>query len=306
MIVVAALYQFKNLDNCPQFRLELKDLCNGLKIKGTLILADEGINGTVAGSRESIDSLVNFLKNDKHFANLEYKESFSEKQPFFRMKVKYKKEIVTMSVGSLDVDRFCGTYVSPKDWNDLINNPEVITIDTRNYYEIQIGTFKNAINPNTNNFPEFSEYVDKNLLDKKNKKIAMFCTGGIRCEKSTAYLKSIGFENVYHLKGGILKYLEEVPESDSMWQGECFVFDQRVAVTHGLAIGTMDKCHGCRMPLSDDDKKSEHYLEGIYCHYCYNKMPEEHYARACERHKQMVLAKQRNYQHIGNESHSKK
>jgi UPF0176 protein len=298
-IVVAALYKFVKLPDYEAMAPRLKTLCDDWGVKGTLLLAEEGINGTVSGTREGIDKLGDFLRIDGRFDNLSYKESFYDEQPFYRMKVKLKKEIVTMGVEGIDPQAIVGTYVKPKDWNALISDPDVVVIDTRNAYEYEIGTFERAIDPNTETFREFPAYVAENLDPAKHKKVAMFCTGGIRCEKSTAYLKGQGFEEVYHLEGGILKYLEEVPEEESLWRGECFVFDNRVAVNHNLEKGIYDQCHGCRFPITEEDKLSPHYMLGVCCPRCYDKLTPEQMARFTERQKQIELAKQRNHAHIG-------
>jgi len=298
-IVVAALYKFVLLPDYQEFAPRLKERCDQLGLKGTLLLAEEGINGTVSGTRDAINSLVTFLTSDERFAGLSYKESFFEGAPFYRMKVKLKKEIVTMGVEGIDPQKIVGTYVKPKDWNALISDPEVLLIDTRNSYEYDIGTFKGAIDPKTETFREFPAYVAENLDPVKHKKVAMFCTGGIRCEKSTAYLKEQGFNEVYHLEGGILKYLEEVPETESLWQGECFVFDNRVAVNHSLKKGIYDQCHGCRHPITEDDKLSDQYMPGVSCPRCYDKLTDEQKQRFAERQKQIQLAKNRNEAHIG-------
>ncbi|HSX19826.1 MAG TPA: rhodanese-related sulfurtransferase, partial [Gammaproteobacteria bacterium] len=237
--------------------------------------------------------------NDPRLANLDHKESYCETQPFYRTRVKLKKEIVTLGVPGVDPNKQAGQYVEPKQWNEIISDPDVILVDTRNDYEVGIGTFKNAINPHTNTFREFPQFVQNNLQDAKNKKIAMFCTGGIRCEKSTSYLLQQGFKNVFHLKGGILKYLEEVPPEESLWEGECFVFDNRVAVNNELAPGEYDQCHGCRNPLSVEDRESPLYSPGVHCPHCYDTLTADQLARFSERHKQVQLAKQRNQQHIG-------
>ena len=233
-VVVSALYHFVTLENYQALRQPLYDFMIAHEIRGTLLLAHEGINGTVAGSRQSIDSLHAWLRSDERLKELRTKESFDESMPFYRTRVKLKKEIVTMGVEGIDPKQVVGTYVKPEDWNDLISDPEVTLIDTRNDYEVAIGTFKNAVDPETDTFRQFPDYVKTNMDAKKQKKVAMFCTGGIRCEKSTAYLKEQGFEEVYHLQGGILKYLETVPVEESLWQGECFVFDNRVSVDHQL------------------------------------------------------------------------
>ncbi|MGS2716967.1 oxygen-dependent tRNA uridine(34) hydroxylase TrhO [Eionea flava] len=304
-IVVAALYQFVSLPDYESLRAPLLDACQQENIMGTLLLAEEGINGTVSGSREGIDRLLAYLKSDTRFSRLEHKESFYEEQPFYRMKVKLKREIVTMGVEGIDPNHIVGTYVEPKDWNNLISDPDVTVVDTRNYYEYAIGSFKGAQDPNTTTFREFPDYVEKNLDPEKNKKVAMFCTGGIRCEKSTAYLKQQGFDEVYHLKGGILKYLEDVPKEQSLWEGECFVFDNRVAVDHDLEKGQYDQCHGCRHPITEMDKQSPHYLAGVTCPRCYDQQTPEQRQRFTERQKQIQLAKQRNQQHIGSATQAK-
>ncbi|MDF1589140.1 MAG: rhodanese-related sulfurtransferase [Gammaproteobacteria bacterium] len=297
--VVCALYKFVSLDNFQEIKQPLLDFMLDNHVRGTLLLAQEGINGTVAGCRESIDALLMYLRKDERLAELSYKESYTDDMPFLRTRVKLKKEIVTMGVEGIDPKRVVGTYVKPKDWNALISDPDVILVDTRNDYEVQVGTFKNAINPQTESFREFPHYVKQHLDPKKNKKVAMFCTGGIRCEKSTAYLKQQGFEEVYHLEGGILKYLEEVPEQQTLWQGECFVFDERVTVNHSLEKGNYDQCNACRMPITEQDKLSEHYQHGVSCPHCYNTSTDEQKARFKEREKQMLLAQQRGEAHIG-------
>lgn len=298
-VVIAALYRFVSLPDFHELREPLLDFCQRQGIRGTLLLAHEGINGTVSGTRESIDALLAYLKADPRFADIEHKESFEDEQPFYRMKVKLKKEIVTMGVEDIDPNDIVGTYVEPKAWNALISDPDVTLVDTRNYYEYEIGTFEGAVDPHTESFRDLPEWVAKHLDPQKNKKIAMFCTGGIRCEKSTAYLKQQGFEEVYHLKGGILKYLEEVPEEESLWKGECFVFDNRVAVNHKLEKGNYDLCHGCRHPITEADKQSEYFAEGISCPRCHDKLTDDQRTRFAERQKQIRLAKARNEQHIG-------
>jgi len=298
-IVVAALYRFTSLPDYEVLRQPLLDVCLANNIKGTLLLASEGINGTVAGSRTEIDHLLQYLRTDHRLADIDQKESYYEQSPFYRMKVKLKKEIVTMGVEGIDPNQVVGTYVKPSDWNALISDPDVTLVDTRNYYEVAIGTFKGAQDPETTNFREFPQYVAENLDPQKNKKVAMFCTGGIRCEKSTAFLKEQGFDEVYHLQGGILKYLEEVPKEESLWEGECFVFDNRVAVDHELEKGSYDQCHGCRHPITEEDKNSEKYLLGVACPRCYDALTEEQMQRFAERQKQIELAKQRHEEHIG-------
>jgi len=300
-VTVAALYHFVVLENYKELKDPLLNKMTDLGIKGTLLLAKEGINGTVAGEQVAINQLIDWLKSDPRLASLRYKVSFDEQMPFYRTRVKLKKEIVTMGVEGIDPNHVVGTYVEPKDWNALISDPDVTLIDTRNDYETKIGTFKNALDPHTDSFRQFPDYVKKELDPKTNKKVAMFCTGGIRCEKSTAYLKELGYEEVFHLQGGILKYLEEVPEEESLWQGECFVFDNRVSVNHQLEKGKYDMCHGCRLPISEEDKKSPHYQQGVCCANCYETISEQQKQRFIEREKQMQLAKDRGESHIGSE-----
>lgn len=298
-IVVCAMYKFVDLPHFESLRQPLLDVMGINSIRGTLLLAKEGINGTVAGSQIAIDHLRAWLNQQKGLENIDCKFSHHDTMPFNRSKVKLKKEIVTMGVEGIDPRRVVGTYVKPKDWNALISDPDVITIDTRNDYEFEIGTFKHALNPNTETFREFPKYVKEHLDPTKHKKVAMFCTGGIRCEKSTAYLKEQGFEEVYHLEGGILKYLEEVPEQDSLWQGECFVFDDRVAVNHSLEKGHYDQCHACRYPITDADKASPKYQPQVSCPHCYDTLDADRKARFLERDKQIKLAEQRGESHIG-------
>ena len=297
--VVAALYKFVSFEDFRDWREPLFEQCDTWGVKGTLLLAHEGINGTVAGSREGIDALLAFLRRDVRFEDIEVKESYDSQQPFYRLKIKLKKEIVTMGVEDIDPNTCVGTYVEPKDWNALIQSEDVTLVDTRNQYEVNIGTFEGAIDPHTDTFRELPSYVQNNLDPKKHRKVAMFCTGGIRCEKSTAYLKQQGFDEVYHLKGGILKYLEDVPEEDSLWRGECFVFDNRVSVNHQLEKGRYDLCHGCRQPISEQDKQHPHFIEGVACPKCYDQQSSEQRARFSERQKQIELAKQRGDVHIG-------
>ncbi len=298
-VVVSALYHFVTLENYQALRQPLHDFMIAHEIRGTLLLAQEGINGTVAGSRQSIDSLHAWLRSDERLKDLRTKESYDDSMPFYRTRVKLKKEIVTMGVEGIDPKQVVGTYVKPEDWNDLISDPEVTLIDTRNDYEVAIGTFKNAVDPETDTFRQFPDYVKNNMDPKKQKKVAMFCTGGIRCEKSTAYLKEQGFEEVYHLQGGILKYLETVPVEDSLWQGECFVFDNRVSVNHQLEKGSYDQCHACRLPITEEDKNSDKYIRGVSCPGCYDKKSEQQRQRFAERERQVQLAKSRGEQHLG-------
>lgn len=298
-IVVSALYHFVRLEEPEAIRAPLLDFLNEQAIRGTLILATEGINGTVSGSRQAIDSLYQWFQQHPQLAGVKAKESFHDEQPFYRTKVKLKKEIVTMGIDGVDPQKIVGTYVKPSDWNDLISDPEVTLIDTRNDYEYQVGSFQGAVNPNTDTFRDFPKYVAENLDPAKHKKVAMFCTGGIRCEKSTAYLKEQGFDEVYHLQGGILKYLEEVSADQSMWDGECFVFDNRVTVGHELKVGDYELCHACRKPLSAEDRQHEHFQEGLSCHHCYDQITDQQRQRFAERQKQLELAKARGSAHLG-------
>ena len=297
--VVCALYKFVTLDNYTELKQPLLKFMLNHDVRGTLLLAQEGINGTIAGSRAGIDAVLDYLRKDRRLATLSFKESYTDTPPFLRTRVKLKKEIVTMGVEGIDPKRVVGTYVKPQQWNQLIADPDVLLIDTRNDYEVQVGTFKNAVNPKTDSFREFPDYVKNQLDPSKHRKVAMFCTGGIRCEKSTAYLKEQGFEEVYHLEGGILKYLEDVPAQESMWEGECFVFDERVTVDHSLQKGNYDQCHACRRPITEADKQSPLYQPGVSCPHCYDETSEEQKARFAEREKQMQLAKLRGEAHIG-------
>lgn len=296
--ICAALYKFVELNNYEDLRQPILDTLLANEVKGTLLLAREGINGTICGTQPQIDAVLAHLRADPRLSDVDHKESPSDGQAFYRTKVKLKKEIVTMGVDWIDPKKTVGNYVAAKDWNSLISDPEVLLIDTRNDYEFAVGTFAGALNPKTDTFREFPDYVATHLDKTKHKKVAMFCTGGIRCEKSTAYLKELGFDDVYHLQGGILKYLQEVPAEESMWQGECFVFDQRVTVKHGLEQGTYDQCYACRMPITEAEKQTEHYEKGVSCPHCYAKTSATQRQRFTEREKQMQLAKARGEQHI--------
>ncbi|MGB1334350.1 MAG: rhodanese-related sulfurtransferase [Luminiphilus sp.] len=296
---VVALYRFVRLDDYESMREPLLNFCLDRHIRGTLLLAHEGINGTVAGGDSAIDELLNYLRADDRLADLDCKFSSHEERPFLRMKVKLKREIVTMGQENIDPNVCVGRYASPQEWNALIDDPDVLVIDTRNEYEVEIGTFAGAVNPQTNSFREFPDWVEQNLDPKKHKKVAMFCTGGIRCEKSTSLLVSKGFEDVWHLKGGILNYLEQTPEEDTRWEGECFVFDSRVAVNHQLEKGSYDQCFACRFPIDDDQKQSPHYLPGVSCPRCVNAHTEQQKGRFAERQRQIGLAKRRGESHIG-------
>lgn len=296
--LVVALYKFVALDDLPILQAELQRHCAANRVFGTLLLAPEGINGTIAGPETGLRTVIAALRSQSVFSDLEVKESWAPTQPFLRMKVRLKKEIVTLGVDEVDPINRTGQYVEPKQWNELISRPDVLVVDTRNDYEVDIGTFEGAIDPKTQSFSELPDWVDSELDIPKDTPIAMFCTGGIRCEKSTALLKAKGFSEVYHLKGGVLKYLEDVPKAESLWQGECFVFDQRVSVTHGLNVGTHDLCHACRMPITDDDKASERFEEGVSCPKCYGQYDAARIAAFRDRQHQLKLAKTRGTDHL--------
>lgn len=296
---VAALYKFTSLPDYSRLREPLQNICDLFEIKGTLLLAEEGLNGTVAGEEASIAKLIDFLRADPRLSDLDVKYSAAEDMPFYRMKVRLKREIVTMGVDGVDPNKTVGTYVDPSDWNELISDPDTILIDTRNDYEVGIGTFQGAVNPNTKTFREFPDWVEANRDSINKPKVAMFCTGGIRCEKASSFMLENGFDDVYHLKGGILKYLETQPESQSLWKGDCFVFDQRVAVTHGLEESEYDQCFACRRPITEDEKQHPEYEKGVSCHHCHAEMTDTQKAAFAERQKQIALAKQRGEAHIG-------
>ena len=296
---VAALYHFAEFARYESFREPLQALCDESGVKGTLLIAREGINGTVAGTDAAIAGLLAFLRAQPEFAALEHKESRASKRPFLRMKVRLKKEIVTMGVEDIDPKKIVGTYVDPRDWNALISDPETILIDTRNDYETAIGIFKGAVDPNTKTFREFPDWVKNNTGLHNKPKIAMYCTGGIRCEKATAFMKEQGFDEVYHLKGGILKYLEDVPAEESLWEGACFVFDERVSVEHGLKEGNHKLCHACRNPITAEEVTSPHYEEGVSCSHCYGTRTEADRDRYRQRQHQIALARKRGIKHIG-------
>ncbi len=299
-VVIAALYKFVHLEDFEALQPNFLQFCLDHGIKGTILLAEEGINGTVAGSREAIDALLAFLQSDPRLADLEHKESFADEEPFLRTKVKLKKEIVTLGQPGVSPIHGAGTRVEPEDWNAIISDPDVVLIDTRNTYEVEIGTFRNALSPDTTNFREFPAYVQQHLDPNKHKKVAMFCTGGIRCEKASAYMLDQGFDEVYQLNGGILKYLEQVDKDDSLWEGECFVFDSRVSVDHDLEEGNYEQCFACRHPISDEDMQSEHYQKGVSCPHCIDEKTEAQREGFRERQRQVELAEARNQKHIGN------
>ncbi|MEQ9257832.1 MAG: rhodanese-related sulfurtransferase [Roseovarius sp.] len=298
MYTIAALYHFTSFEDPAAIRAPLLALCEAEKISGSLLLAREGINGTIAGPRAGIDRVIAHIRALPGCETLEWKESQSAEQPFRRLKVRLKKEIVTMGQPDVDPQARVGHYVAPEDWNDLISAPDVAVIDTRNDYEVAIGSFEGAVDPATASFRDFPAWWEANRHRFHNKRIAMFCTGGIRCEKSTNYLLGQGVEEVYHLKGGILKYLEEVPEAESKWQGECFVFDGRVSVGHGLKEGPHLLCHACRRPILPEDTARPEYEQGVSCHHCFSETSEEDKARFRERQKQIALAEARGERHI--------
>ena len=298
-VIVAALYRFAALRDLEALRRTLQSVCQDHGLLGTLLLAAEGINGTVAGYRRGIDALIAHLRQIPALADLQFKVSEADVQPFYRMKVRLKQEIVTLGVPGIDPNNAVGEYVPPKDWTALIADPDVTLVDVRNKYEFHLGTFAGAIDPAIDSFREFPAWVESNLDSKKDRKVAMFCTGGIRCEKATAYLLQQGFERVYHLQGGILKYLEEIPQQDSLWQGECFVFDNRVTVDHDLSPGNHEICFNCRMPIAAGEKNLPEYEHHVSCIHCHDQISDERKTSLLERQKQIALAEARGERHIG-------
>ena len=302
-ICIISFYKFVTILDLEELRIQIENICSMFDTKGTILIAPEGINGTIEGSKNNIKKFLETLKNNKKFSDIIPKYSYSSKDSFNRMKVRLKKEIVTIGNTEVNPNKYIGKYIEPNDWNELISDPNTILIDTRNEYEVAIGTFKGAINPKTKSFRDLPNWIKNNLEneddDYKNKKIAMFCTGGIRCEKSTSYLVQKGFTNVSHLKGGILKYLENIPKKKSLWDGECFVFDQRVSVAEELKPGSYLMCHGCRMPLKPEDTKLKSYIHGVSCKYCHNKKSAESKKRYADRQKQINLALERGEKHMG-------
>ncbi len=299
---VAAMYKFTALPDFEALQGPLQAVCRENGVMGTILLAEEGLNGTIAGPEKGIKAAIDHIQSDNRFDGMSLKYSYAEHMPFHRMKVRLKKEIVTLGKPIADPNRQVGTYVKPEDWNELISDPEVIVVDTRNDYEVAIGTFEGAEDPKTASFREFPDWVEAlktRAHNTKKPKVAMFCTGGIRCEKASSYMKAEGFDDVYHLEGGILKYLENVPEEESLWQGECFVFDQRVSVEHGLKPGNYDMCHACRRPISEEEKAAPEYERGVSCPHCFDALSPEQKARFSSRQKQIDLAKARNEQHLG-------
>ena len=303
MFKVAALYKFSEIDNPLEIQISLKKTLKELSIYGTILVGSEGINGTIAAEdKENLNRALIYLRGLKGFADLDIKFSDSKKNPFIRLKIKLKDEIVTIGDKSIDPIKIVGEYVKPEDWNSLLQEDDILLIDTRNDYEYSIGTFRDSINPKTKKFRDFPKWLKEQEFtkeDKNNKKVAMFCTGGIRCEKASSLMKNEGFKKVYHLKGGILKYFESVSKDKSLWDGECFVFDDRVSVKHDLSIGNYDMCHGCRMPITENDKKTKKYIRGVACPNCFDQTTEEQKSRYKSRQKQMELAKQRNQKHLG-------
>lgn len=302
MFKVAALYKFHSIENPLSVRHMLKSNLDNNLVTGTILIGKEGLNGTISASIKDIKKAISIIKSIKGFDDINIKYSKSKIKPFTRLKVKTKEEIVTIGDKKLDPSINSGIYVEPKDWNSLIAKDDVLLIDTRNNYEYSIGTFKNSINPRTNNFREFPNWVKSQKFsnkDKKTKKVAMFCTGGIRCEKATSYMKKEGFKNVFHLKGGVLKYFEDITTDQSKWIGECFVFDDRVSLDHNLDEGSYDMCHGCRMPITKQDKESKYFIKGVSCPACFASKTDEQKSRYMSRQKQIDLAKSRNESHIG-------
>ncbi|MCG9891517.1 MAG: rhodanese-related sulfurtransferase [Thermosynechococcaceae cyanobacterium MS004] len=299
VFLTAALYKFVELSDFEALQAPLLACCQENNVKGTILLAAEGINGTIAGLPENVYRVLAFLRQDPRLADLTHKESSTNKLPFYRIKVRLKREIVTMGVPGIDPAKMAGQYVKPEDWNALLTDPDVVVVDARNDYEVSVGTFRGAINPQTKSFSELPDWLRQAAALRQKPKVAMFCTGGIRCEKSTAFLRSEGFEEVYHLEGGILKYLETVPETESLWEGECFVFDERVTVVHGLQPGNYELCRACRNPISAADKASELFVEGVSCPTCYGQKTEAQQKAFAERQRQVELARRRNQVHIG-------
>ena len=296
---IVAFYQFVQLDSPEELRETLRLLCHQLELKGVMLISAEGINATMSGAHDHIETLLTWLRHDNRFADLTVKEAQAAHNPFYRLRVRLKKEIVSLGVDGVDPNQVVGTYVEPSDWNLLIQDPKVTVIDVRNDYEICAGTFEGAINPQTEQFRDFPKWVDANLDPQQNPKVAMFCTGGIRCEKATSYLKQKGFESVYHLKGGILQYLHDVSEDESLWEGECFVFDQRIAVNHQLSPGQTQLCHACSYPITEADRQSEHFVRGVSCPRCHDRWTDAQKKRFAERQHQMDLATERTEAHLG-------
>ena len=300
-ILVATLYKFFKVDDLVALQNQLYAICNKNNVMGTILIANEGVNGTISAKPREIEKTLISIQKDDRFSEIEIKYSSTNKQPFHKMRVRLKKEIVTIGLPEINPNKTVGTYVKPEEWNDIISDPDVILIDTRNKFEIKIGSFKNALDPRTTSFRDFPEWVKKFKQDKTNtnKKIAMYCTGGIRCEKASSLMKEEGFNEVYHLQGGILKYLEQVEKEKSLWEGECFVFDDRVCLTENLEVGSYKMCFACRMPITEDELNDDRYEEGISCLYCYDKTTKDKKERFESRQKQIELSKLRGEKHIG-------
>ena len=300
--IISTFYKFLVLENYKELKIKFDKSLSKTNIKGTILLANEGVNGTIAGSESDLKKFFLYIDKFSQFKDITPKFSSSNKNPFLRMKVRLKKEIVTIGIPEVSPSNLVGKYLNVEEWNEFLNESDSMIIDTRNNYEVSIGTFKNSINPKIKSFRDFPKWVQKNLIDKKvskKSKIGMFCTGGIRCEKSTSYLKQLGFENVFHLDGGILKYLENVKSDENEWKGECFVFDYRVSLNDSLEKGEYDMCYACRMPLSKENKKNKHYLKGQSCEYCYDQTTIKQKKRFNEREKQIKLSKVKNLKHLG-------
>jgi UPF0176 protein len=297
--LIAALYQFVSLPDFRELRGALDRLCRQRGITGSILLAHEGINGTLAGQEDDMRFVLAELRRDARLAGLKHKESWATEPPFLRLKVRLKKEIVTLGVAGVDPTARVGSYVKPKDWNALISEPGVLLIDARNTYETKLGTFKGATDPQTESFNEFPQWVKEHDALTPKTRVAMFCTGGIRCEKASSYMLQEGFEEVYHLEGGILRYLEDVPKEESLWEGDCYVFDRRVSVNHDLKPGTFDACRACGLPLDDQDKASPLYVKGVACPYCHGLTSDESKERFAERQRQTELATERGQEHLG-------
>ena len=300
--IISTFYKFLVLENYQELKIKFDKSLSKTNIKGTILLANEGVNGTIAGAESDLKNFFLYMDKFSQFKDITPKFSSSNKNPFLRMKVRLKKEIVTIGIPEVSPSNLVGKYLNVEEWNEFLNESDSIIIDTRNDYEVSIGTFKNSINPKIKSFRNFPNWVQKNLINKKvskKSKIGMFCTGGIRCEKSTSFLKQLGFKNVFHLDGGILKYLENVKSDENEWKGECFVFDYRVSLNDSLEKGEYDMCYACRMPLSKENKKNKHYLKGQSCEYCYNQTTIKQKKRFNEREKQIKLSKVKNFKHLG-------
>jgi len=304
--LTAAFYKFVELNNFAELKTPLLAYCDARQVKGTVLLAEEGINGTIAGAPEGVYAVLAYLRRDARLADLVHKEAVANETPFYRMKVRLKREIVTLGVPGVSPTKMAGTYVKPHEWNDLLNDPNVVLVDTRNDYEVRIGTFKGALDPHTKSFSELPKWVREQAALRDKPKVAMFCTGGIRCEKSTAFLRAEGFPEVFHLEGGILKYLETVPKEKSRWEGECFVFDERVSVGHGLAPGRFELCRSCREPVGDEERASPLFERGVSCPRCHDQRTDGEKINLRERQRQVDIAKSRNQSHIGVRQPAKK